>query len=76
MTLCQYWFKRLKNDLDLNNKPRSRWPRKVENDLRALLDEDSAQTQQELADKLEIIQAISKRLHTIGKIQEGGKMDV
>lgn len=74
--VCQYWFKRFKSgDIDLSYKSPSGRPQKVENDdLQALLDEDSAQTQRELSDKLGITQqAVSKRLYAMGKIQKEGK---
>ena len=49
--------------------------KKIEdNELQALLDEDDTQTQQELADQLNVSQkAVSIRLKSMGKIQKVGK---
>ena len=45
-----------------------------DNELQALLDEDDTQTQQELADQLNVSQkAVSIRLKAMGKIQKVGK---
>ncbi|QQP49497.1 Transposase [Caligus rogercresseyi] len=53
-TQCFEWFKWFKSgDFDVRNEERGRPPKKFEDtDLQALLDEDDAQTQQQLADKL------------------------
>lgn len=69
------WFARFKvGDFDLEDKERPGAPRKVEDDeIQALLDEDPCQTQQQLADQLGITrEAISIRLHAMGKIQKYG----
>ena len=73
---CYEWFKKLESgNFDVRNEERGRPPKKFEDaDLQALLDEDDAQTQQQLADQLNVTrEAVSIRLKTMGKI-EGGKM--
>lgn len=73
---CQKWFKRFKEgDFDLSNKDRGRPPKQFEDDdLQALLDEDDAQTQKQLADTLGVTQqTISNRLNDMGKIQKEGR---
>lgn len=73
---CQEWFQRFKSgDYDVNDKQRSGQPKKFEDtELQALLDENSAQTLQELSAALNVTpMAVSKRLHAMGKIQKEGK---
>lgn len=73
---CQKWFKRFKDgDFDLVNKDRGRPPNRFEDDeLQALLDEDDAQTQEQLSRALNVTQqAVSLRLHAMGKIQKEGR---
>ena len=73
---CQKWFKRFKEgDLDLDNKDRGKPPKRFKDEeLQALLDEDDTQTQQQLADALDVGRStISIRLHAMGKIQKEGK---
>lgn len=73
---CRFWFQRFKSgNFDVNDKERPGQPKKFEdNDLQALLDENSAQTLKELADELDVTEmAVSKRLHAMGKIQKEGK---
>jgi [histone H3]-lysine36 N-dimethyltransferase SETMAR len=75
---CQKWFKRFKEgDFDLDNKDRGRPPKQFEDDeLQSLLDEDDAQTQQQLADSLGVYRStISLRLSAMGKVQKEGKWD-
>ena len=70
-TQCFEWFKRFKSgDFDVRNEERVRPPKKFEDtDLQALLDEDDAQTQQQLADQLNVTrEAISLRLKAMRKI--------
>lgn len=70
---CSEWFRRFKSgDFDLSDKERGRPPKKFNDaDLQALLDEDDAQTQEQLANALNVTQAsISTRLHAMGKIQK------
>ncbi|GBP41296.1 Mariner Mos1 transposase [Eumeta japonica] len=68
---CGEWFQKFKNgDFDVKNKERSGRP-KISKD--AELEEDSSQTQKELALTLEITQqAISHRLKSLGKIHKHG----
>jgi transposase len=72
---CRKWFARFKSgDFDLENKDRPGQPKKFEDaDLEALLDEDSCQTQEELAESLGVDRStIAKRLHNLGMIQKQG----
>lgn len=74
-TTCRDWFRRFKDgDFDVEDKDRSGKPKSFEDEeLEALLDEDSYQTQEELAESLGVTQqAISKRLHALGMIQKLG----
>ena len=59
----------------MRNKERGRPPNKfADSELQALLDEDDAQTQQQLADQLNVTrEAVSIRLKALGKIQNVGK---
>lgn len=64
-TQCFEWFQRFKSaDFDIKDKERPGQPKKFEDEeLETLLDEDSCQTQDELAKSLGVTQqAISKRL--------------
>ncbi|XGW13289.1 hypothetical protein V3C99_013710, partial [Haemonchus contortus] len=73
---CREWFQRFRNgDFDLKDRERSVQPKKFEDSqLQALLDEDPAQTQAELALELSVNRAtISRRLHEMGKIRKLGK---
>ena len=73
---CVRWFRRFKSgDFDLKDKDRPGQPKKIEYaELQALLDKDDTQTQQQMAEKLNVgRQTISDRLHAIGKIQKAGK---
>ena len=65
----------ISGDTDANDKERSGQPNKFEDsELQALLDENSAQTQKGLANKLGVSdRAVGKRLHTMGKIHKEGK---
>jgi len=59
----------------VRNEERGKPPKKFEeSELQALLDEDDAQTQQQLADQLNVTrEAVSIRLKSMGKIQKMGK---
>lgn len=59
----------------MRNEERGRPPKKFEDsELQALLNEDDAQTQQQLADQLNVTrEAVSIRLKAMGKIQKVGK---
>ena len=75
---CFEWFKKFKSG-DFNekeDKKRGKPPKKFEDsELQALLDEDDAQTQQQLADQLNVTRkAVSIRLKSNGKDPEDGKM--
>lgn len=75
-TQCKVWFRRFKDgDFDVTDKEKGRPPKKYEDaDLQALLDDDDAQTQTQLADQLGVCQkAISNRLREMGKIQKVGR---
>jgi len=59
----------------VRSEERGRPPKKFEDsELQALLDEDDAQTQQQLADQLKVTrESISIRLKAMGKIHKVGK---
>lgn len=72
---CEYWFRRFKSgDFDTIDKDRPGQVKKFEDEeLEALLAEDSCQTQEELAASLGVTRAaISKRLKALGFIQKVG----
>ena len=68
---CFEWFKKFRNgNFDARNEDRQRPPKKFrDSELQASLDEDDAQTQQQLADQLNVTRdAVSIRLKAMGKI--------
>jgi len=70
---CREWFRRFKDgDFSVEDKPRFGQPKKFEDkELKALLEEDQSQTQEELAESLGVTQqAISVR--PMGMIQKQG----
>ena len=72
---CREWFQKFKNgEFDVEDKERSGMAKVYEDaELEALLDEDSCQTQKELALTLGVIQqTISYRLESLGMIQKQG----
>ncbi|KAG5318081.1 MOS1T transposase, partial [Pseudoatta argentina] len=72
---CRKWFARFKaGDFDLDDKERPGQPKKFEdNDLQALLNENSCQTLKELSTSLEVdFSTIGKRLKSLGMIQKEG----
>ncbi|GFV06996.1 mariner Mos1 transposase [Trichonephila clavipes] len=72
---CREWFQRFKNgDFDVEDQVGGGREKVFEDaELEALLDQDSCQTQQELAGSLRVTQqAISKRLKVMGMIQKQG----
>lgn len=72
---CEYWFRRFKSgNFDISDKERIGRPVKFEDaDLEALLDQDSCQTQKELAETLGVAQqTISTRLKSMGMMQKQG----
>ncbi|GBP57340.1 Glucose-6-phosphate exchanger SLC37A2 [Eumeta japonica] len=69
------WFQKFENgDFDVEDKDRSGWPKIYEDaELKELLEEDSSQTQKELALILEVIQqAVSNRLKSLEMIHKQG----
>jgi len=70
---CFEWFKKFKSgDFDMRIEECGKPSKKFEDsELQTLLDEDDAQTQQQLADQLNVTrEAISIRLKSMGKIQK------
>jgi len=63
------------DDFNMRNEERGKPPKKFEDsELQALLDEDDAQTQQQLVDQLNVTrEAVSIHLKSMGKIQKIGK---
>ncbi|KAL6261994.1 hypothetical protein P5V15_007082 [Pogonomyrmex californicus] len=79
-TTYKRWYQKFhQGDFSLKvqflNEPRAGRPQKIETDeLQALLDINSAQTEKELAEQLGVTQqTISVRLHTMGKVQKEGR---
>lgn len=75
-TRCRAWFRQFKDGIfNVTDKERENRPKVFEDtELQGLLDEDDTQSQKQLAAQLGVSrQAISKRLHAMGKIQKIGK---
>jgi len=73
---CYAWFTKLKSGyFDVRNEERGRPPNKfADSELQALLDEDEAQRQQQLADQLNVTrEAVFIHLNVMGKTQKVGK---
>ena len=73
---CETWFCKFKSgDFDLSDNEHPRAAKKFENEeLQALMDEDQTQSQQQLAQTLNVTRgAICQRLKAMGKIQKYGK---
>ena len=73
---CKKWYQRFRDgNFDISDRERPGQPKKFNDDeLQQLLDENSAQTQQDLASQLGVTQqAVSVRLHRMGKIQKEGR---
>ncbi|GFU72973.1 mariner Mos1 transposase [Trichonephila clavipes] len=73
---CYRWFEKFQNgDFDLRNEECGRPAKKFEDaELQALLDEDDGQTQEHLAEQLNVDQStVSRRLKAIGKIIKVGR---
>ena len=73
---CETWFRRFKSgDFDLKDNEHLGAAKRFEDeDLQVLLDEDPTQSQQILAEKLNVSRiAICQRLKAMGKIQKYGK---
>lgn len=72
---CERWFRRFNHgDFDVADKEHGKPPKRYEDaELQALLDEDDAQTQKQLAEQLGVSQqAVFNRLREMGKIQKVG----
>lgn len=68
---CVRWFQKFNSgDFDVRNEERGRPPKKFKDaELKALLDEDDAQTQQQLAKQLNVDRCtVSRRLKAMGMI--------
>jgi len=75
-TTCRRWYQKFRQgDFSLEDESRAGYLQKIEtNELQPLLDINSVQTEKELAEQLGVMQqAISVRLHTMGKIQKEGR---
>jgi len=75
-TICKRWYQKFhQRDFNLEDEPCTGRPQKNETDeLQALLDINSAQIEKEFAEQLGVTQeAISIRLHTMGKVQKEGR---
>jgi len=75
-TTCKNWYKKFREgDFNLKDKERPGQPQKFEDEeLQYLLDQNSTQTEKELAVQLGVTQqVISIRLHKLGKIQREGR---
>jgi len=74
-TTCKRWYQKFRQgDFNLENEPRVGRPQKIEmNELQALMNINSAQTEKEFAEQLGVTQqAISVRLRMMGKVQKEG----
>jgi len=72
-TTCKRWYQKFRQgDFSLEDESHAGCPQKIEMDeLQAVLDINSAQTEKELAEQLGVMQqAISVHLHTMGKVQK------
>jgi [histone H3]-lysine36 N-dimethyltransferase SETMAR len=75
ISTCEYWYRRFKSgDFDTEDKERPGQPKKFEDEeLEALLDEDSCQTLQELSESLGVVvSTVLRRLKAMGMIQKQG----
>lgn len=73
---CERWFQKFKSgDFDVRSEERGHAPKKFEDtELQALLDEDDTQTQQHLAEQLNVDQrTVGRRLKAMGKILKVGR---
>lgn len=76
LNTCINWFKRFKRgDSDTRSKERPGQPKRFQDDeLQTCLDEDDSQSQQRLAEQLGVSQqAVSDRLHAMGKVRKVGR---
>lgn len=70
---CRNWFRRFKGgDFDVRDREREGSPKKFDDtELEALLCEDPCQTENELAEQLNVNQSsVSRRLHAMGMVQK------
>lgn len=75
-TQCKVWFRKFKSgNFDVENEDRGRPPKKFEDtELEALLAEDDGQTQEQLAEQLNVDRStISRRLKAMGMILKVGR---
>jgi len=73
---CKRWYQKFRQgEFNPVDESRAGRPQKIETDeLQALLDTNFAQTEKKLAEQLGVTQqAISIRLHMMGKIQKEGR---
>jgi len=73
---CKRWYQKFRQgNFSLEDELHVGRPQRIETDeLQALLDINSAQTEKKLAEQLGVTQqAISVRLHTMGKVQKEDK---
>ena len=73
---CKKWFQRFRNgNFDLSDRKRPGQPKKFEDkELEQLLEENPTHTETELAHAIGVTQqAISSRLHRLGRIQKAGR---
>ncbi|KYM99711.1 Pleiotropic regulator 1 [Cyphomyrmex costatus] len=76
-TTCRDWFRKFKNnDFDVNDKKRSGQPKKFEDEeLEALLQDDSCQTLKQLSEILNVdVSTVSKRIKIMGMMQNLGNI--
>lgn len=74
--MCYEWFRKFKSgDFDVRNEERGKPSKKFEDvELQALLDADNGQTQQQLAEQLNVSQqTVSNRLKAMGMILKVGR---
>jgi len=67
--MCERWFKRFKNgDFDVKDKERPGQPKKIKDQLQALLEADACQIQKQLTERLNVAQqTINDRLQAMKK---------
>ena len=76
--MCREWFSKFRSDdFGLSDKPRYGRPQELKSDdLQALLDRDDSRSSVQLAKQLPVdYTSVLRRLHTMGKLQKGRKMD-
>ena len=76
LSSCEKWFKKFREgNFDIDNRTRENAPMKLQDaELQDLLKQDDTQTQEELAEQLQVDQStISRRLSAMGLIQKLSK---